>query len=87
MSINVVYNKLSTGEPVTVSCNAATYQTLRTGLIKKLKVTATMLDEIGDDSLANQYVQAGYDSVTGIALFKLTSKENKRRKVLNYTLL
>ena len=87
MSINVVYNKLATGESVSVSCDATTYQTLRTGLIKKLRVTATMLEEIGDDSLANQYVQAGYNNVTGVALFKLTDKQNKLRKKLNYTLL
>lgn len=87
MSINVVYNKLTTGEPVKLSCSDNAYQTIRTGLIKKLKVTSDMLASIGDTSLAEQYVQAGYDRVTGVAVFKLANRVDMKRKTVSYTLL
>lgn len=87
MSINILYNKIYCGETVQIECTRTTYETVRTGLIKKYQNTAKLMDSIGDDSLMDSYVQASYDKATGVATFAIKPLSAKKRKSISYKLL
>ena len=87
MSLNLLYNKLYGGETVKIECSKATYETVRTGLIKKYQATAQLMAEIGDDSMLDSYVQASFDKSTLVATFVIAPVSAKKRKTLDYKLL
>lgn len=87
MSLNLLYNKLYSGETVCVECSKTTYETIRTGLIKKYQATARLMADIGDDSMLTSYVQASYDKATLVATFIVTPISAKKRKRLDYRLI
>ena len=87
MSINILYNKLYSGETVNLECNRTTYETIRTGLVKKYQATARLMEAIGDDSLLDSYVQASYAKDTSVATFVIAPLSAKKRKSISYKLL
>ena len=87
MSLNLLYNKIYSGETVSIECTRTTYETVRTGLIKKYHATARLMEAIGDDSLLDSYVQASYDKATSAATFVIAPLSAKKRKAISYKFL
>ncbi len=87
MSLNLIYNKLYSGETVQIECTRTVYETVRTGLIKKYQATAKLMDSIGDDSMLDSYVQASYDKATSVATFVIKPLSAKKRKSISYKFL
>ena len=70
-----------------MQCSRASYDTIRTGLIKKYQTTAQLMADIGDGSMLDNYVQAAYDKETMVATFVIAPVAAKKRKPVSYTLL
>lgn len=87
MTLSQIYSRLFTGEPVRVACPLATYNTLRTGLIRKYAISANACAQIGDDSLLLQFVQCSYEPSTKIGSFQLKDQTEKKRKPVSYVVL
>lgn len=87
MSLNTIYSRLYGGETVQLVATRTTYETIRTGLVRKYGDSAKMLAGIGDDSMLDSYVSASYDKATGVATFQIKPVAEKKRKPISYTLL
>lgn len=87
MTLSQIYSRLFTGEPVRVACTLTTYNTLRTGLIRKYAVSANACAQIGDESLQDKYVQCSYNQHVNVGIFQLKDKAEKKRKPVSYTVL
>ena len=87
MSINLIYNRLYGGEPVSIECSRATYDTIRTNLIKKHGASARLLSDIGDESMLDTYVSATFNKATNAACFEIKPVADKKRKAISFKFL
>lgn len=87
MTLSQIYSRLFTGDPVRVACTLTTYNTLRTGLIRKYAISANACAQIGDESLQDKYVQCSYEPAARIGSFQLRDQSEKKRKPVSYTVL
>ena len=87
MSINTIYNKLYCGDVVQVSTDPASYETIRTGLLRKYKTTAALMAEIGDTAMQDNYISASYSRATCVATFAIKPNTERKRKAISFTLL